>query len=238
MTASGISAPAHPARWQRIIRAELIREWAGRLGILALSILLCLGAVWRLAVVLDAGGARDALAIAQLTAILCQTVFYVLVAGYTLRRRPALLRSRGWRPRAIAALGAYSIFAFGFLPPRSDLAIEWQIAATLLLLASAALGAVILSRLGRAFSVLPEARGLVTRGPYRFVRHPLYLVEELAAVSGFIEAMSLWAALLLAFQLACQLRRIVNEERVLTAAFPDYGRYQRAVAARLLPGLW
>jgi len=85
--------------------------------------------------------------------------------------------------------------------------------------------------------VLPEARALVTRGPYRFVRHPLYLVEELAAFSGFIEAMSIWAVLLLALQLACQLRRILNEEAVLTAAFPEYVCYQRATA-RLVPGLW
>ena len=41
--------------------------------------------------------------------------------------------------------------------------------------------------LGRCFGVLPEARGLVTHGPYRLVRHPLYL-GELAAMGGLLVA--------------------------------------------------
>jgi protein-S-isoprenylcysteine O-methyltransferase Ste14 len=69
------------------------------------------------------------------------------------------------------------------------------------------------------------------------VRHPLYLVEELAAIAGFIEAFSLAAALLLALQLAFQIRRILNEEAVLEASFPDYARY-KARTARVIPGIW
>ncbi|HEU4942388.1 MAG TPA: methyltransferase, partial [Gaiellaceae bacterium] len=41
--------------------------------------------------------------------------------------------------------------------------------------------------LGRCFGLLPEARGLVTRGPYRLVRHPVYL-GEFAAVGGLVLA--------------------------------------------------
>jgi hypothetical protein len=37
--------------------------------------------------------------------------------------------------------------------------------------------------LGRSFSIMAESRQLVTTGPYRFVRHPLYLAEEIAMVS-------------------------------------------------------
>lgn len=49
-----------------------------------------------------------------------------------------------------------------------------RLSAALLLPASAALSAIVLTRLGRSFSLMSEARGLVTHGPYRFVRHPLY----------------------------------------------------------------
>jgi len=33
---------------------------------------------------------------------------------------------------------------------------------------------------------MPEARKLVTRGAYRFVRHPLYVAEEVAIIGTFL----------------------------------------------------
>jgi hypothetical protein len=93
-----------------------------------------------------------------------------------------------------------------------------------------------LLRLGRSFSVMAEARQLVTAGVYRHVRHPLYLAEEIAAVGCAMQFFSLWAVLLLAAQIAFQLRRMANEERVLTQSFPEYARY-RQNTARLIPGL-
>jgi protein-S-isoprenylcysteine O-methyltransferase Ste14 len=217
---------------------ETLREIAAKLGIAAVCAFLCLGAVFRFATVLDrAAPSLGALSLAQLFTIVCQTIFYLMILWFTLIRRPALQRAHGWWPRLVAAIGAFAIFGFGLLPPAQGLALGWHIAAAMLLLTSAALGAVVLPYLGRSFSLMSEARGLVTRGPYRFVRHPLYVVEELAAIAGFIEAFSLWAALLLALQIAFQIRRILNEEAVLAARFPDYARY-RATTARVIPGLW
>ena len=96
---------------------------------------------------------------------------------------------------------------------------------------------VALLRLGRSFSVMAEARYLVTSGPYRFVRHPLYLAEELAVVGVFIQFASVWTALLLALQISFQLRRMHNEEAVLAATFPEYTAYQ-ARTSRLIPGIY
>lgn len=236
--AAAESIPRARRRNGRLAR-EKLREAAAKLGIAAVCLFLCLGAFVRFVTVLDRAPARglDALSATQLFTIVCQTIFYLLVLWFTLIRRPALQRASGWQPRAVAAVGAFSIFGFGLLPPAQGLGIAWHLAAASLLLASAALAVLVLPYLGRSFSLMSEARGLVTRGPYRFIRHPLYVVEELAAIAGFIEAFSPAAGLLLALQIAFQIRRILNEEAVLAASFPDYARYQ-ARTARVIPGIW
>jgi protein-S-isoprenylcysteine O-methyltransferase Ste14 len=88
--------------------------------------------------------------------------------------------------------------------------------------------------LGRCFGILPEARGLVTRGPYRFVRHPVYLAE-LGAVLGFvIGAPTFWnIGVLIAFYVA-QAVRMRLEEEALGREFPQYADYA-AVTPRLVP---
>lgn len=226
-------------RFGAILESEKLREAAAKLGMAGVCLFLCLGAIVRFATVFERAPAAglDALSTAQLFTIVCQTIFYLLVLWFTLIRRPALRRASGWKPRLVAAIGAFSIFGFGLLPPVQGIGIVWHVAAAGLLLASAVLAVLVLPYLGRSFSLMSEARGLVTRGPYRFVRHPLYLVEELAAIAGFIEGFSLVAGLLLALQIAFQIRRILNEEAVLETSFPDYARYKTRTA-RVIPGIW
>jgi protein-S-isoprenylcysteine O-methyltransferase Ste14 len=91
--------------------------------------------------------------------------------------------------------------------------------------------------LGRCFGVLPDVRGLVTRGPYRIVRHPLYL-GELTAALGIVIGAQRWAPALAAW-LVCvglQLVRTRYEERSLRAEFPEYAPYADRTK-RLIPGL-
>src|SRR5690242_13485861 len=88
--------------------------------------------------------------------------------------------------------------------------------------------------LGRCFGVLPEARGLVLRGPYRFVRHPVYLGEIVAIIGLVITAPSPWNTIILVAFIAAQIGRTHFEERALEIAFPDYRRYA-ANTGRLLP---
>jgi protein-S-isoprenylcysteine O-methyltransferase Ste14 len=89
--------------------------------------------------------------------------------------------------------------------------------------------------LGRCFGVLPDVRGLVTRGPYRFVRHPLYLGELVSALGiamgtkRFAFAMAVWAICVV-----LQLMRTRYEERSLTAEFPEYEAYSQRTK-RLVP---
>ena len=88
--------------------------------------------------------------------------------------------------------------------------------------------------LGRCFGLLPEVRGLVTRGPYRLVRHPVYL-GEFGAVAGFLIGAHTPrnAVCALVFAIA-QAIRMGLEERALQHEFPEYAAYA-ATTPRLVP---
>ena len=90
--------------------------------------------------------------------------------------------------------------------------------------------------LGRCFGLLPEVRGLVTRGPYRLVRHPVYLGEFGAVVGFLVGAPSLWNLAAATLFAAAQGVRMRLEERALEQELPEYADYA-AVTPRLLPRL-
>lgn len=109
--------------------------------------------------------------------------------------------------------------------------------AALLLAGVTALEVYALLRLRNSFSIIPEARRLVTSGPYAVVRNPLYAAEIAAAVTWVAsEPRLLLVAALLPF-VALQLLRIRFEERLLRAAFPEYAAYF-ARTPRLIPFVW
>lgn len=94
-----------------------------------------------------------------------------------------------------------------------------------------------LTTLGRNLSILPEARGLVREGPYRFVRHPLYLGEMVAMLGVLLPVITTRNVAIFAAFCALQLWRTRYEEEVLAATFAEYDEYRRRTA-RLLPGLF
>jgi len=120
----------------------------------------------------------------------------------------------------IAFTGTFSAIAAPFMPGgshREGLVLIADILAT----AGLAYSVWGLAYLRRSFSIVPEARRLVTGGPYSLSRHPVYLGEILAAV-GINLATAGWpGALLILYFIVCELFRIRWEERVLAHAFPD-----------------
>ena len=94
-----------------------------------------------------------------------------------------------------------------------------------------------LAYLRRNLSIIPEARRLVTGGPYRGVRHPLYLFEIMAALGALAAAPGLISALSMVVFVGMQMVRAGYEERLLAGAFPEYADYARR-PRRLIPFVW
>jgi protein-S-isoprenylcysteine O-methyltransferase Ste14 len=163
-------------------------------------------------------------------------VYLVTLAAIVAVRTPPIGKALGAEPRVSALLGSFLITAV-VLFPRRDLSPAAGCISTLLVLIGDSIATVVLIQLRGSFSIMAEARQLATSGPYRFARHPLYLAEEVATIGSVMQFLSIWTAMLVVVQIACQVRRMKNEEIVLMEVFPEYSSY-KAKTARIVPGLY
>jgi len=161
--------------------------------------------------------------------------FSVLVVVFAVRQVPQRT-AVGFFPRCAAMAGTFLGVGIVILPPQ-ELSSAVYLASLLLIICGTAFAICAGLVLGRSMSILPEARRLVTWGPYAFIRHPLYLGEIVAMTGVALQYLSTWALLLLGLLCVFQLQRMKNEERVLFQVFPEYGDYI-ARTARLVPGVY
>ncbi len=85
--------------------------------------------------------------------------------------------------------------------------------------------------------ILPDVRAgatFVRKGPYRFIRHPMYAALLLVALALTLDQPSPPRLAALALLLAVLLIKLHYEERLLDAAFPAYARYKQETS-RLIP---
>jgi protein-S-isoprenylcysteine O-methyltransferase Ste14 len=159
----------------------------------------------------------------------------VLLEGFTallfLVRRPPLATSGRVVAWIAAPLGTFTMLLGRPIaaPHEGPLAI---FAVTQLVGLAIALGA--LAGLGRSFGIVAANRGVKTRGPYAWVRHPAYagyLVSYLGYVGENSSARNL---ALLVIATGAQLVRISEEEKVL-GSDSAYREYARRVRRRLIP---
>lgn len=91
--------------------------------------------------------------------------------------------------------------------------------------------------IGKSFGVVAANRGLKVGGPYRFVRHPIYMAHSITLVGFTIANLWWYNVAILVTVTIFQVFRIHAEERVL-AATADYDAYRARVRWRLVPGLF
>ena len=157
-----------------------------------------------------------------------------LVVVLTVIRRPPRLIHRSVTAAVITAIsltGSPLLRATDVAPLLPD-GVTATITALALLL-------VILGKLslGRSFGIVPANRGIVARGPYNVVRHPIYLgyiVAHVAFLGAHPSPMNI--AVVLVADTALVLRALI-EEKVL-GSDSEYQAYCRRVAWHLVPGVF
>ncbi|MGI9101635.1 MAG: methyltransferase family protein [Terriglobales bacterium] len=128
-----------------------------------------------------------------------------------------------------ALVPAYLALAPQFVPVDVPVVLRWISLAMWLI--GCLLGLWGIWNLRYSFSIEPQARQLVTAGPYRYVRHPMYASYVLQYGAILLGRFSLGFALVMAAWLLLLWARMQFEETVLSAAFPGYEDYRRRVGA-------
>jgi len=165
--------------------------------------------------------------------LLALSYFTMLVVLYSTR-----LPQRGTDHRlavvVIAFTGTFSAIGASFLPGggRRDLLVLPADVLATLGLAYSVWG---LAYLRRSFSIIPEARRLVTGGPYGLSRHPVYLGEITTAIGVNLATTGWLGALAVAYFITAEILRMRWEEGVLSKAFPDAYPAYAARVPRFFP---
>lgn len=83
----------------------------------------------------------------------------------------------------------------------------------------------------------PTEGGLVTSGPYRFIRHPIYTAASLFCWPGALANPSWWSIASAALVTAGGIGRMLSEETLLVERYPAYREYARTTK-RMVPYLF
>jgi len=171
----------------------------------------------------------------SLLSSVCLGAFYVLLALLTMTRSPAKAQADGVLPRIAAFVGTYMPWTIAFFG-KTDQALP-NLASTACVLIGMIMMLVTIRHLGRSFSLVPQARNVVQTGPYRWIKHPLYLSEQIAILGVVLQYLTPITAIILVLHIGVQVCRILYEEDLLRRNCPEYSSYE-ASRWRLIPYVW
>lgn len=163
--------------------------------------------------------------------------FYVLVILLYFLRTSANFTIQSWSPRIIAIMASIAPFFIPILVKEVSKNLLLIIISNIIMISGMTFSIYALFILGKNFSIIPQARGLVQRGPYRIVRHPLYAGELVALLGIVVARFTLLTVILFLLIAACQIYRAEQEESLLASQFPEYESY-RLKTSRFIPGIF
>jgi protein-S-isoprenylcysteine O-methyltransferase Ste14 len=172
----------------------------------------------------------DQLSALELGHAVLSFIFVALLVVLFAIRRPSIGHRPSLTARAIALGATFITFFIPFQPRTID---NWWLLtiSDVLMVIGITFSIYALATLGRSFGIAPEARQLVTSGPYRWVRNPAYLAEFVTATAMALPLLSPLTVVIFAAFVTLQLRRIALEEQVLWDTFPEYDEYRRRTPA-------
>ena len=130
----------------------------------------------------------------------------------------------------LMVLGIVGLYRVHALFARHVATIAVQVAAMLLMIAAR----LAFGRRSFHAAATPTAGGLVTTGPYGYIRHPIYAAVIYFAWAGALDNFSLAAVAAAAAITAGAFVRLLSEERLLLERYPEYRGYMTRVR-RIVP---
>lgn len=79
---------------------------------------------------------------------------------------------------------------------------------------------------------------VISTGPYKLVRHPMYMGAFLLLVGIPFSLGSWWGLFVVALMMPVLIWRLIAEEKFLAKKLPGYMEYQKTVRYRLVPFVW
>ncbi len=173
-------------------------------------------------------------------------MFYFLKKAPELLARRMKLREKEVEQKLIIKL-SFVPFLLAFILPGIDKRLGWSnvpstiiVAAELLVFIGYILFFLVLKENQFASRVVEVEKGqkVIQSGPYRFVRHPMYMGAVLMYIASPLALGSYWAIIPAIFIIPIFIARIINEESVLTKELEGYSDYKLKTRYRLIPGIW
>ena len=173
-------------------------------------------------------------------------MFYFLKKAPELLARRMKLKEKQVEQKLIIKL-SFIPFLLAFILPGIDKRLGWSnvpitiiVAAEMLVLIGYILFFLVLKENQFASRVIEVEKGqkVIQSGPYRLVRHPMYLGAILMYVASPLALGSYWAVIPAIFIIPIFIARILNEESVLAKELEGYSEYKLITRYRLIPGIW